>query len=235
MKKIILLIIMSILFIKVNALESIKINNETLSPLFDNDIKVYNYFTNNETIKIVVNASKGEVISGYGIFNVVDGINTFNITSSKYGIFKINVYKNYSSKEINSSKLTNIVVAGYDIGFDPNKYDYSINIEDETYLKINYELEDDSSHAIISGNGELVNTDNIINIEVTSKDLKSTTKYVIHAYKTIEVSNIKTDEEIKVMSPTIKEIVKLIIVTISVSLIVLAYYLIFIKKTILHI
>ena len=69
MKKIILSILLILPF-GINAIEKIKINNEDLSPYFDNKIKKYNYFTNEDEINIKVITSKEEIISGDGIFEL---------------------------------------------------------------------------------------------------------------------------------------------------------------------
>ena len=81
----------------------------------------------------------------------------------------------------------------------------------------------------IEGNGNFNKSDNVIRIKTNNDE------YVVHAYKSIKVSKIEYNEPIKEMSDTKKEIVKIIIITISCILIVLFYYILFINKTIYYI
>lgn len=229
MKKIILSIFLLIPF-SINAIEKIKINNEDLSPLFDNNIKVYNYFTSKNQIKIEITSSKDEIVSGHGIFNLDKDYEEFIVTSNKYGDFKINVYKNYKNeKEIN--EILNISIKGYNLNFDKSIHEYNLNILDEEELDIKYELSNDSSIVNISGNGNFNRTKNVIKITLDNKE-----EYIINVFKSINVSKVeKVNTEVKTMSYTKKEIVKFIIITISCILIFLFYKLIFISKSTLNV
>lgn len=227
MKKILLII--SILFcIKVKAIENITINNENLSPIFNSDIKVYNYFTNSDSINIQVKSKENEQVTGSGVFSLNDDLTTFKVTSNDKE-YTINVFKNYHKEEL-TPVLNDLIIEGYDINFDTNIHEYDINIKDETHLNINYDLSNDEAYVSITGNGNFNSSDNIIKINVNNKD-----EYIIHAHKSMNVSLVEDTNEYKELSGIKKEIVILLIVTISCTLVFLFYYSLFINKTTLHI
>lgn len=227
MKKILLII--SLLFcIKVKAIENITINNENLSPIFNSDIKVYNYFTYSDSINIQVKSKENEQVTGSGVFSLNDDLTTFKVTSNDKE-YAINVFKNYHKEEL-TPVLNDLIIEGYDINFDTNIHEYDINIKDETHLNINYDLSNDEAYVSITGNGNFNSSDNIIKINVNNKD-----EYIIHAHKSMNVSLVEDTNEYKELSGIKKEIVILLIVTISCTLVFLFYYSLFINKTTLHI
>lgn len=227
MKKILLII--SLLFcIKVKAIENITINNENLSPVFNSDIKVYNYFTYSDSINIQVKSKENEQVTGSGVFSLNDDLTTFKVTSNDKE-YTINVFKNYHKEEL-TPVLNDLIIVGYDINFDTNIHEYDINIKDETHLNINYDLSNDEAYVSITGNGNFNSSDNIIKINVNNKD-----EYIIHAHKSMNVSLVEDTNEYKELSGIKKEIVILLIVTISCTLVFLFYYSLFINKTTLHI
>lgn len=227
MKKILLII--SLLFcIKVKAIENLTINNENLSPVFNSDIKVYNYFTYSDSINIQVKSKKNEQVTGSGVFFLNDDLTTFKVISNDKE-YTINVFKNYHKEEL-TPVLNDLIIEGYDINFDTNIHEYDINIKDETHLNINYDLSNDEAYVSITGNGNFNSSDNIIKINVNNKD-----EYIIHAHKSMNVSLVEDTNEYKELSGIKKEIVILLIVTISCTLVFLFYYSLFINKTTLHI
>ena len=183
MKKILLII--SLLFcIKVKAIENITINNENLSPVFNSDIKVYNYFTYSDSINIQVKSKENEQVTGSGVFSLNDDLTTFKVTSNDKE-YTINVFKNYHKEEL-TPVLNDLIIVGYDINFDTNIHEYDINIKDETHLNINYDLSNDEAYVSITGNGNFNSSDNIIKINVNNKD-----EYIIHAHKSMNVSLVE--------------------------------------------
>ena len=227
MKKILLII--SLLFcIKVKAIENITINNESLSPVFNSEIKVYNYFTYSDSINIQVKSKENEQVTGNGVFSLNDDLTTFKVASNDKE-YTINVFKNYHKEEL-TPVLNDLIIEGYNINFDTNIHEYDINIKDETHLNINYDLSNDEAYVSITGNGNFNSSDNIIKINVNNKD-----EYIIHAHKSMNVSLIEDTNEYKELSGIKKEIVILLIVTISCTLVFLFYYSLFINKTTLHI
>lgn len=234
MKKILFTILIVLINIKVLALEKITINNDNLIPIFEKDLKKYNYFTNSDNVLINVQKDENEIIDGDGLFEIKDGENEFIINSNIEGKYIINVYKNYQKKELEFGKLKNLEIDGYNIDFNSDKYEYDIVINDEDMLNINYELLNDSSYVDVIGNGNFNKETNLIVINVD--DINT---YKIKVHKTIDViKNInEEDNEIKEMSYAKKEIVKLIIITISCIIVFGMFYILFLhkKKSILHV
>lgn len=215
MKKITLLILLFYI-IKINALTNIKINNEYLIPYFDKDIKTYNYYISNNEINIKVNKDKNEIIKGETKYILDNNYKKIIINSNIYGNYIINVFKDYNKKDYISNELLNLSIEGYNINFNKDIYDYDITLNNENNLNINYEV-NDNTNVIINGNGNFNKPNNLIEIKVGNKI------YKIHVHKTMKVSYQENKKEIKEMSNTKKEIVKVIIITISSSLIFLFY------------
>ena len=137
-------------------------------------------------------------------------------------ILNINVYATSEEKEI----LTKLDIKGYDINFSSDIHEYSITTSSSEPLDIEYELYNTSSYVQITGNGNFNHSKNIITINIDNVNT-----YTINVYKTNNVSKeIIDDNDIKEMSYAKKEIVKIILITISCSIIFYLYYLLFIKK-----
>ena len=231
MKKILFTIFILFIFTNVKGIENIKINGDNLSPFFDINLKKYNYFTDEDKIVINVSKSNDEIITGDGEFEIYDDVNKFIINSNINGNYEINVYKNYEKKDLEYGKLLNIKIENYEINFNSNIYEYDININDENYLNIDYEVLNDKSYVDVIGNGNFNNKLNVIEINVDNINT-----YKIYVHKSIKVFEpINEDIVVQEMSYTQKEIVKIIIITISCSLVFLMFYLLFIKKFNLHV
>lgn len=230
MKKIIIFICLFICACNVKAIENINIDNEDLVPKFNKKIHVYNYYTNNNEIYISAKGKENEIIINDGKYTLADYKTKISITSSNNEEYVINVFKNYDKDKIEETYLENLTIEGYDIEFNRDCYLYSVNLHDEEYLNIKYELSNQDAYVSVSGNGNFNSTDNIIKINVNNEK-----EYVIHAYKSINVSKIEEDKVIEEMSDTKKEIVKVIVITISCSLVFLFYYTLFVNKSFLHI
>lgn len=214
-------------FIKVNALDNININNETLSPLFNKDIYIYNYYTNKDNIKIFINKSSNEIVSGYGYYEVKNGLNEFFVISNNIS-YKINVYKNYTKDSNSIASFKSLKIDNYDIEFSNDIFEYYINDFNDSKLNISYEVDSSSSIVKISGNGDFKSGNNDVILLIESYDKKVINKYIIHVNITKEV--FKEIKKEKQLSYTQKEIIIIIIVIISCSLIIYVYYLLFIKK-----
>ena len=229
MEKIILSILLILPF-SIKAIEKIKINNEDLSPYFDNKIKKYNYFTNEDEINIKVITSKEEIISGDGIFELKDKESTFIVSSDKYGDFIITVFKNYIETK-SKGEILSLDIEGYNLNFNKDVHEYNLNILDEENLNIIYELNNENTNVKIIGNGNFNNTKNIIKIILDDEE-----EYTINVFKAEKVSKVENRvSKTKTMSYTKKEIVKYIIITISCTLIFFFYKLVFISKTTLNV
>lgn len=215
MKKITIFILLFCV-VKVNALSNIKVNNEELIPSFDKEIKVYNYYTDSESVNINVKKDKNEIVNGEGVYTLDNNYKKIIISSNIDNDYVINVFKNYDKREYDSSELLSLNIDGYNINYNKDIYDYDITLNNENNLNIKYEVNDNTS-VVITGNGNFNKSNNLIKIEVGDK------VYNIHAHKTIKVSYSKDREIIKEMSGTKKEIVKFLIITISCSFVFLFY------------
>lgn len=215
MKKITIFILLFCV-VKVNALSNIKVNNEELIPSFDKEIKVYNYYTDNESVNINVKKDKNEIVNGDGVYTLDNNYKKIIISSNIDNDYVINIFKNYDKREYDSSELLSLNIDGYNINYNKDIYDYDITLNNENNLNIKYEVNDNTS-VVITGNGNFNKSNNLIKIEVGDK------VYNIHVHKTIKVSYSKDREIIKEMSGTKKEIVKVLIITISCSFVFLFY------------
>lgn len=215
MKKITIFILLFCV-VKVNALSNIKVNNEELIPSFDKEIKVYNYYTDSENVNINVKKDKNEIVNGEGMYTLDNNYKKIIISSNIDNDYVINIFKNYDKREYDSSELLSLNIDGYNINYNKDIYDYDITLNNENNLNIKYEVNDNTS-VVITGNGNFNKSNNLIKIEVGDK------VYNIHAHKTIKVSYSKDREIIKEMSGTKKEIVKVLIITISCSFVFLFY------------
>ena len=215
MKRILILMFLFIIFsCKVKAIEDIKIDNNSLIPEFNKNIFVYNYFTNNDKVIINVIKNKNEIVTGDGELNIIDNKTRVIISSKKK--YTINIFKNYNKDDREETYIKNIVIDGYNLMYDKDIHEYNININDEKNLNIECELSNTDDYYIIEGNGNFNKNDNIIKIKTNNDE------YTIHAHKTINVSLIKEEKEIKEMNRIEKEIVKMIIITISCILVAIS-------------
>lgn len=223
---------------KVYAINNIKINNEFLSPYFDSDIYVYNYYTYSDKVDIVVTNEKDEQITGSGIFEIKDGENVFEITSQINNISKkyiLHVYKNYKKNNNKSSYLKSLNIKDYEILFDKEKLNYDININDEDELDINYETEENNAKVIITGNSNFNSANNQINIKVVSSN-KEETVYKINVHKTVEVFNeINNIKKSYTLSSNQKKIIITCIIIISYIILSGLFRVLFLKKNSLNI
>ena len=226
--KIIFFIVMFLCSFEVSALSDIKINNESLSPAFDKNVSIYNFYTDEEEINVSVIGEENEVISGDGLYNLDGEVNEIIINSNLYGKYFINVYYKYDCNKERESYIKDINISGYDIDFKRDVYEYYIDLNDEEHLDISYELSNLNDRVIVSRNGNFNRNTNIIEIKLD--DLV----YRIIAYKSISVSYVESEEYTEI-SDIKKEIVTFVIVTISCILIFCFYYITFRDKTILNI
>lgn len=219
MKKLIIIILFLLCLNKINALEEIKVNNGELIPNFNKDIKVYNYFTNDN--EITINNKK---------YYLTDDKTKIMVTLSNNEKYEINVFKNYKKDSNKEVYLENLVIEGYDIEFNRDCYLYSVNIGEEDNLNISYELSNSDAYVSVEGNGNFNKSDNVITINVNNDK-----EYIIHVYKSMPVSKSEDTIKPKEMSYEKKEIVLLIIITISCIFVFIFYYSLFINKSYLHI
>ena len=210
MKKIII-IIGFLLCSKVYAISSVSIDGESLIPEYDPSIMVYNFYTNKDNAHIKIDDDEYEL-------ELKDDYNEY-----VFDKYKIRIFKNYNKNNEEEVYLKSLNIIGYDINFDKDIHEYSINIDDEDSLKIEYEVSNENAYVSVSGNGNFLMSDNIITINVNNE-----TEYVVHALKTMNVSLINNDTFDGYIIK--KEIAKYLVITISCILVFLFYYLMFKKN-----
>lgn len=211
--KFILIVFLFCFYYDVSAL-SINIDNKDLIPFFDADTHVYNYYSDKDSIKINVTHENDEVVNGYGIYNIDDGVNNFYVNSSIYGEYKINVFKN-TNYVCNGFMYFDVL--NYDVEFNSNIYEYEIDGVDR--LEFDYEV-CDGYKVVISGNGNFNKSNNVIKVSLYKGSILER-EYKFYIKKSITVFN-EIHEEL-VLDTNKKEIVKLLIITISFGIIALFY------------
>ena len=129
--------------------------------------------------------------------------------SSKYNNSS-NTKKNEPIK--NDATLSSLNVKNYDIGFDKNKEEYNIEIENYiNSLDIDAKVNMSTSKVNIEGNKDLKVGDNTINIIVTSEDGTKKT-YKINVKRKDEVVETTIDKINEVIDGTTKDTVKIKII-----------------------
>lgn len=131
-------------------------------------------------IKVVATAEDSKAkVEITGNKNLVVGNNKILIkviaedNSSK--VYVINVKRMEENNTVSSNNyISNIKIKGYDINFDKNKYDYTLNIKDEKELSIEVFLEYSKSKYEIIGNKALKDG-SVIKVIATSEDGNSRT------------------------------------------------------------
>lgn len=226
MNKILFAFLFVFMYINVFAIEDIKIDNNSLIPTFEKSIKKYNYFTNKDMVNINIKSQENEMIFGEKEVKLIEGNNKIIISSNIDGDYELNITKNYKKENKEKGVLNNLIIKGYNINFNRNIHEYSVTTSNSDALDIIYELNNPSSYVQITGNGNFNHSKNTITINV---DNIST--YKVNVFKATNVSKEIVEEiEVKEMSYIKKEIIKILIIIISCTIIFYLYYLLFIKK-----
>ena len=205
-----------------NNLLNLKVNAGELK--FDKEITEYRINVSNEvenfeiTYELSDSKSKADIIGNkelsIGENEFVIKVTAENGTTKEY---KIIVIRDKKVEITNSNKASNILIKGYEIPFDQNKHEYTINTNAKE-LVFDVILEDSNSSYEIVGNNDLKNG-SIISIIVTDQDGKNNIyKYVIE--------NSNQEDEINNNSIW----VILLIVSISINIFLMAILLIKFKK-----
>lgn len=231
---------------KINAITNIKVDDYDLVPFFNDYTTKYNVFVNSEDEEVnisVINSEDDDYITGIGNVNILDGKTevTLKVVKKDMDIidYQINIFKNYEeNKDYDDALLKKLEIEGHDINFEPNNYEYVINVENEERLNIDYEQNSEYSTVKISGNSNFKVGVNIIKITVISKSENYSNIYVIKVNKIVDVfeEEISKETEVNILgkeSLTKKEtnIVSISIISICVVTIVFIFYLLFgIKK-----
>ena len=232
--------------LKVKAITNIKVDNYSLVPYFSDYIMKYNVFVDDDTSNVNVSVNMSEeddYVTGIGNIELIDGINEVILKVVKKNkeilTYQVNVYKNYKEDPDNDNvNLKSLIINGYDISFDPNVYEYNINILDDIRLNIEYETVSDNSNVRITGNSNLREGKNEIRLIVSNKDKSKMSVYVLNVNKLVTTFNeestkkeIKDDTNILGKDKLTKKetnIITLVVISICSILIVFVFYMLFI-------
>ena len=245
MKKICFIITIICLFLykNVNALTNIEVENYSLIPYFNKNIKTYNIYLpeNTNEINIICTKEENELeVKNEGIVYLKKGLNIIelivisNDNSEKTYTLNVNVGDIIIDKD--NAYLDKLEIEGYYIEFKPEILNYEINIDEIVdELKINYKPQNGNANVELTGSKNLNLSKNIIEIKVTSENKNKVNIYRITANKIIPTfENIDTYTNIfgkKTLTKKEKIVIISVISIISFLLILIFYILIFKKKT----
>lgn len=230
--------------LKAKAITNIKVGEYSLSPYFSEYITKYNVFVNDEEENINVSVSESEeddYVTGIGNIKLIDGKNEVILKVIKKNqeiiTYQVDIFKNY--KEFNSlddASLNKLIINGYDINFDPNIYEYNINIIDDNRLNIDYETKSSESTVKITGNSNFKEGKNEVRVIVNSKDKTKTNVYIINVNKVVttfeeEPSSEKLNENVLGREKLTKKetnILTISVISICSIIIIFLFYMLFI-------
>jgi len=191
-----------------NYLSTLSINCANLKPMFDKDKLSYTAICETNSVNITASVNDtASTLKGTGTKSLTYGNNYFTVTvTSESGLtkdYKIvitkpddrpNVNKPTDKEENNNdSSLKSILISGYNIDFNSNVYEYTLNVGPETEeIDISYITNNENATVEITGSESLKFGNNEIKITVTAVD-KSTSTYtlnVIRSSKECIVNNI---------------------------------------------
>lgn len=162
-------------------LASLSISNGALQ--FNKDVREYTISVESTISSISVQAqpeASTSKVDVQGNTNLIAGANkiTINVTAEdgSVGTYIINVNKKESLA--NNARLSSLTVSGYELNFDSNTYNYTLEIKKENSLTIEAVTEDSNAIYMIEGNNNLKDN-SVIKVIVTAEDGKTMQEYSI--------------------------------------------------------
>ena len=233
MKKSLSLLLAFFLFtIKLNAIENISINNETLVPTFSKETRVYNVYVLSTTEIITINATseENELITGTGSKSLKKGLNVFIINSyvndTLTESYTLNITRGEDVFDDETSSLEDLSITGYNIDFKSDNFNYEISLNEDEELKVIYKVSNPKMNVKVS------ETSDLITIKVISENKKNESIYKVKVNKEAKVNGVALKISYFDKKEFDKFELKVIrIAIISVILIVMSilFYLVFIK------
>lgn len=189
---------------KVKAITNIKVGNYSLVPYFSEYITKYNVFVDENIENVDVNVSKSEdddYVTGIGNVELIDGKTEVILKVVKKNeeilTYQVDIFKNYKEfDDIDDVSLTKLIINGYDINFNPDTYEYNINVLDDNRLDIEYETKSSEAHVRITGNSNFREGKNEVRIIVNNKDKSKTNLYIINVNKVVTTFEEEPSSEI---------------------------------------
>ncbi len=190
---------------KIADLKSLEIDIDGLSPEFNKNTTDYYLVVDLSVTQIEVKAtpadSKAKVIIS-GNKNIKEGENiiTIKVTAENGTTKKYNIHvTKIDDVEMADAQLKSLEIEGYNVSpsFKPNIYNYSLNInENIDHLDIEAQSEKEEAKVKISGNDNMQEGENLIEINVTAEDGITVRTYKINTY--ISYKSVQILEESKV-------------------------------------
>ncbi len=178
------------------ALKTLEVTPEGLDPEFNPETTSYTLNVGADVEKLEIKAAPNDekaTVEITGNESLVAGDNAVKITVTAQDgttrIYTINVKKGEEA----TLGLSSLKINGYTLSpkFESNVYEYKINVLDPniTKLDVSAVANDENATIEITGNTNIINGENVINITVTSQDGKETVTYQIHVTKNTVVAN----------------------------------------------
>ena len=163
-----------------NYLKSLTVDNGTL--VFDKETLTYTFDVNYDVEKVKITAiaeSDLAKVTGDGEKTLKKGSNKFEIkvTAENETVKTYTVTINKLEKD-ETVYIKSLTIDGVDITFDPTVLEYYINLDEQSELKFNYELEDGVT-ASIEGNENLVNG-SIVTLKLTKGEKTKEYKFNVN-------------------------------------------------------
>lgn len=233
MKKSLSLLLTFFLFtIKLNAIENISINRETLVPDFSKETRVYNVYVLSSTEIITINATgeENELITGTGSKSLKKGLNVFEINSYINDIltesYTLNITRGEDVFDNETSRLEDLSITGYNIDFKSDNFNYEISLNEDENLEVIYKVSNPKMNVKVS------ETNDLITIKVISENKKNESVYVVKINKEVKVNAVALKSSFfdkKKFDNFELKIIRISIISVVFIIMSILFYLIFVK------
>ena len=233
MKKSLSLLLAFFLFtIKLNAIENISINRETLVPTFSKETRVYNVYVLSSTEIITINATgeENELITGTGSKSLKKGLNVFEINSYINDIltesYTLNITRGEDVFDNETSILEDLSITGYNIDFKSDNFNYEISLNEDEDLEVIYKVSNPKMNVKVS------ETNDLITIKVISENKKNESVYKVKINKKVKVNAVALKSSFfdkKKFDNFELKMIRISIISVVFIIMSVLFYLIFVK------
>ena len=233
MRKSLSLLLTFFLFtIKLNAIENISINRETLVPDFSKETRVYNVYVLSSTEIITINATgeENELITGTGSKSLKKGLNVFEINSYINDIltesYTLNITRGEDVFDNETSILEDLSITGYNIDFKSDNFNYEISLNEDEDLEVIYKVSNPKMNVKVS------ETNDLITIKVISENKKNESVYKVKINKEVKVNAVALKSSFfdkKKFDKFELKIIRISIISVVFIIMSVLFYLIFVK------
>ena len=199
-------------------LSQMRLNKEGINPVFDKNITQYYLITEDKINNLEVTAvpeNPESNVSIKGNTNLKKGLNIIEIevtskdkkNKTKY-VVNVTISDNLENDNAN---LENLAIENYYLTptFDKDVTNYTVSVDHNTSnLNILAISENMDAKTEVKGNSDFKTGNNKVEILVTSKNGKTTKKYVIDVYKRNETEDISFEEEKKEQAEKLSAIIE---------------------------